>query len=467
MSEDENEKKPIKLKLSGTGKDANGEKQSAAPASSADAPQEQAGGQSPKPTRLELRRKPKKQEDAAAAPKQQEDPPPEPEPKPETDSAPDSETKTPAKPRLKPRPDPDQPEEAAPQEEPDTNETSPVDENPFATGLAHSSKDSDTAEEDASPDPPEKPKLKTQPPAEEGAAPETPEEPARPAKTSESPGAGGSDPAPVPTQAPTPTPTPALPEEEEDASANTPPPLSVGSKAPVEEQPEETPEDLEESVRGVANAQGSSSSSLWLSVIIIFVLLAVLGGSGLGLWYVLKDPGDQPGKVAESEPPADDGSASASESQGNSITGPIAKATEAVESVPTEALDEVISEEPSPRDQAQRPPEDANGSSTKSPEPKADAAQVAGSQTEPTGATRQIADPAGADQELVQTVSNFLSQVHIGGVRTGERPMVIVDGQNHTPGGVVDPETGLRFTGIRSGKLAFTDKNGVVYLKSF
>ena len=259
--------------------------------------------------------------------------------------------------------------------------------------------------------------------------------------------------------------------QERPASADTPPPLPAQETVPLEEPPAK---DLEEAVRHVARGAGSTSGSPWLSIIIIVVLLAVLGGSGFGLWYVLKAPGERPTEVTESERPVDGSNTSADESEGNLMTRPIAKAKEAVESVPTDALDEVTFGELSSLDQTPLPQEDTVDSVEATTTPPAPPSQTAedpakSSEPEPTIATAssKIPEHGNVDQTLVQAVSAYLSKVHIGGVRTGERPMVIIDDESYTRGDVVEPETGLRFSGIRNGKLAFADKNTVVYLKSF
>ena len=63
--------------------------------------------------------------------------------------------------------------------------------------------------------------------------------------------------------------------------------------------------------------------------------------------------------------------------------------------------------------------------------------------------------------------ASFLTSAHIGGVRAGDRPKLIMNGESYVPGDLVDDRFGLRFVGIRDEKLAFKDENGIVYLKSF
>ena len=321
-------------------------------------------------------------------------------------------------------------------------------------------------EEDAPPEPAagpeqEKPKLRTRPSADDPSTPDAGETANLP-ETFED-GGDRSKPNPTPQ------------EEKEIAPAKTPPPLPAQETVPLEEPPAE---DLEEAVRHTAGGPGSTSSSPWLSVIIVVILFAILGGSGLGLWYVLKAPGERPTEVTESERPVDESDASADQSEGNLMTKSIARAKEAVESVPTDALDEVTSVEPPSPEQTPPPQEDTVDSvkrTTTPPAPPSQTSEDPAKSTEPepepgpTTATagRKIEEPGSVDQTLVQAVSAYLSKVHIGGVRSGERPMVIIDDESYTPGDVVEPETGLRFSGIRNGKLAFTDENTVVYLKSF
>ncbi|MFP4261265.1 MAG: hypothetical protein ACLFS1_09320, partial [Opitutales bacterium] len=161
--------------------------------------------------------------------------------------------------------------------------------------------------------------------------------------------------------------------------------------------------------------------------------------------------------------------------RGDPVSKPINKAKEATEAVPTEALDDVISAGPSKPDATALLPEDAPSAGQPEPAPSTNSAGTAETQPKADGSEDEAAGKTTAktsgldnvDQELVQAVSDFLSKAHISGVRTGERPMVLINGATHTPGDLVEPETGLRFSGIRNGKLAFTDKNAVVYLKSF
>ena len=75
--------------------------------------------------------------------------------------------------------------------------------------------------------------------------------------------------------------------------------------------------------------------------------------------------------------------------------------------------------------------------------------------------------PKGSIESSKQSVSQYLSGIHIGGVRKGDRPMVLIQGTRFLVGDIIQPETGLKFDGIRDGRLAFRDSHGIIYLKSF
>jgi len=66
-----------------------------------------------------------------------------------------------------------------------------------------------------------------------------------------------------------------------------------------------------------------------------------------------------------------------------------------------------------------------------------------------------------------EAVTEFLKQSHIGGVRMGEHPKLLLNGLNYDPGDLIDPATGLRFKGLRDKKLVFQDAQDVLYIKSF
>ena len=81
--------------------------------------------------------------------------------------------------------------------------------------------------------------------------------------------------------------------------------------------------------------------------------------------------------------------------------------------------------------------------------------------------TAEAVDPAPILSSGRDAVSQFLSSAHIGGVRKGDRPMILLNGEAFNRGDLVDEATGLKFEGFRDGKIAFRGADGVVYVKSF
>lgn len=214
----------------------------------------------------------------------------------------------------------------------------------------------------------------------------------------------------------------------EPAATDTPP---VSSPIPATAPEDQSARKLEASINQV-DQEEPGGKGLLTSIIVIILLLAVLGGSGYGLYLVLKSPDDKP-DPAESTDAAPE-------------SGPIAKAKAVIASIP--GNEEPLEADPTPVEDGTAPapvPVEAPKTTTK---PGTDA-------------------PAASPPVGSQAVAELLKNAHIGGTRTGERPMVIMNGQSYTPGDLVDPDSGLRFIGFRDKKLAFRDGSGIVYLKSF
>lgn len=218
------------------------------------------------------------------------------------------------------------------------------------------------------------------------------------------------------------------------SEASAPPPLLRPAQSlPTASAEENAGDAIEAAAERMEQKSETQSHSPWLSIAIIGVLLAILGGAGFGIWYLLTGPSTGP---SPEEAPMVSAATPAN---------PIDRAKAAIEAQPVAALEEALD-------------------SDTSPEPTVAAGSAAS--LEPVGSAAAT-PPAAADSSLVSAVSAYLSGVHIGGMRTTDRPMVIINGENYNAGETVDTDTGLRFTGIHNGKLAFTDKNGVIYLKSF
>ena len=184
---------------------------------------------------------------------------------------------------------------------------------------------------------------------------------------------------------------------------------------------------------------------LLASIVVILGLLIFLGACGFGLYYVLMSPSEDSNATDSAEPaivPEE-----RKEESGSLLSRPIAKAKAVVaemqdpESVWTEEKASAPVEKPSQQAVEAKPAEIAE------PVPVALAPSV--------------------DSPQTSVVSEFLKNAHIGGVRTGDRPKLLLNGQSYDQGDLIDPGTGLRFIGLRDKKLAFQDAQGIVYIKSF
>lgn len=420
MSEENQERKPLKLKLSSPKEKADeNEASSNLPETGSKTgpanPATPAQPQRQKPPSLNLSKGGKRASHPTQAGQEKTKSETSPETEPEAEAAqPEATPEEKPKPRLKPRP---------------TQGTSATPENPGEGPVEPE------ATETEPPQPPVEPKTEN---PEVAPDPENPFAAAKPSQPEDTP-AKEEDPTPPPHS---PNPDPGASHEPEPAAqsgANDP---ETKPETRFEREADETP----------------TSGSPLVSIIIILLLLAILGGSGFGLWYVLSGDADAPKESEKSvaaSPPAPEAPAS----------NPITKAQEAISSVPVEALEAVTGsqDEASPLEETTAVAKEM----AKEDAPPASKARIPARRPNPANGTAEADRSPQVDRSLVAPVSTLLGNLHIGGVRTGSRPMVIADGRNYSPGDLVDAETGLRFSGIRDEKLAFTDKNGVVYLKSF
>ena len=177
------------------------------------------------------------------------------------------------------------------------------------------------------------------------------------------------------------------------------------------------------------------------SILIIAALLFILAAAGGGIWFLLKS----------NEPESTDDATTTLEA---SPSNPVERAKATIATVPDRNLDSVLEAEATP---------DKSAASA----PVAPVAPVA----KPTQVT-QVAKPTQVPQvtqpkSLKETVSQYLQNVHIGGIRSGPRARIMLDGENYNINDTVQTTTGLIFIGIRDQKLLFKDSNGIVYVKSF
>ncbi len=237
--------------------------------------------------------------------------------------------------------------------------------------------------------------------------------------------------------------------EQKTKRRDQPPPELPSKPAPVIE--DGSSEKLEEAISSIAEEK--KSHNLILSIVIILILLGILGGSGYGLWYVLRAPsGNSPKETSAGLAPSKE----AAQQSDGLFSNAVAKAKETIAKVEDAAVDEALDMKAAPAvPDAPPPPVQEKTETTETALPEENF------EPPPPQSGKMV------DQALVGVVSEYLASIHIGGVRTGERPKVIIEGVSYEVGDLLVAETGLRFAGLRNGKLAFKDENGVVYLKSF
>ncbi|MDQ8194608.1 hypothetical protein QEH59_09235 [Coraliomargarita sp. SDUM461004] len=197
----------------------------------------------------------------------------------------------------------------------------------------------------------------------------------------------------------------------------------------------------------------------------ILLLLLVLLGASYGLWMILEDP--------QASGPQLKANNQAQSSQEHNSLNPIEKAKATIAQVPVADIEEIgIPSEP-----ANKPSNTATTNSEKTA-----SAPQASIQTKAQVLQANTADDAGTTLAATaavsvatnntidsnkQMISQYLSGIHIDGLRQGDRPMIIIQGERFQVGDLVQAETGLKFDGLRNGRLAFRDQHGIVYLKSF
>ncbi len=206
--------------------------------------------------------------------------------------------------------------------------------------------------------------------------------------------------------------------------------------------------------------------SLLVSIMMIAVLMFLLAACAYGLYYVLLRPTNaeatgqsstlEPTDPAAPAPPSADPAAPPAATQPKAVSRfsqPIAKAKELVAAL--EDPEAAWTEDVPAQLPAQLP------APVEPPAPEVSCPTIV---ERPKPAPAVARPPVNTQQNAV---TEFLQQSHIGGVRMGERPKLLLNGLNYGPGDLIDPATGLRFIGLRDKKIVFQDSQGIVYIKRF
>ncbi|TVP78063.1 MAG: hypothetical protein EA353_09135 [Puniceicoccaceae bacterium] len=251
-------------------------------------------------------------------------------------------------------------------------------------------------------------------------------------------------------------------EEAEDARP-------VDSQTPTNPIPgavQHVPEQVNGPVDRLKPANEKQTHSLLPSVIVILLLFLILAGAGYGLWKVLLAESETDGSMtrpstSQESSPASTGSAP-SVLEKDAGTGksshPIQRAKETIAKIEPLEISALSAADTIEKTAAEAEAENAGVNVTD---------QTTDDLSIDLIDTAQTAEKTAAIESTKASVTQYLGSVHIGGMRQGARPMVLIDGRTYHAGEVVRSEYGLKFDGIRDGKLAFIDQNNVMYLKSF
>tara|TARA_B110000285_G_scaffold24045_1_gene23144 strand:+ start:218 stop:1108 length:891 start_codon:yes stop_codon:yes gene_type:complete len=167
------------------------------------------------------------------------------------------------------------------------------------------------------------------------------------------------------------------------------------------------------------------------SILIVAAILFILAAAAGGIWFLLRS--DEPELVEGTEIAA----------PAAAPTNPVERAKATIAAVPDRNLDKALDTE-------------------SAPEPSTQAA------AEPIEAELSAVEPSPViPNSLKESVSKYLQNIHIGGIRTGVRARIMLDGENYNINETVDAATGLVFIGTRDQRLLFKDRNGTIYVKSF
>ena len=180
-----------------------------------------------------------------------------------------------------------------------------------------------------------------------------------------------------------------------------------------------------------ATTEPAEKESPLSSILIVVAILFILAAAAGGIWFLLRS--DEPEQLKSTEIAAPAAAAS----------NPVERAKASIATVPDRNLDKALGTEsaPEPSTQAAAEPIEAELSAIET----------------------SVVIPI----SLKESVSKYLQNIHIGGIRTGERARIMLDGENYNINDTVDAASGLVFIGTRDQRLLFKDRNGIIYVKSF
>jgi len=180
-----------------------------------------------------------------------------------------------------------------------------------------------------------------------------------------------------------------------------------------------------------ATTEPAEKESPLSSILIVVAILFILAAAAGGIWFLLRS--DEPEQLESTEIAAPAAAAA----------NPVERAKASIATVPDRNLDKALGSE-------------------SAPEPSTQAA------AEPIEAELSAVEPSVVIPiSLKESVSKYLQNIHIGGIRTGERARIMLDGENYNINDTVDAASGLVFIGTRDQRLLFKDRNGIIYVKSF
>jgi hypothetical protein len=258
-------------------------------------------------------------------------------------------------------------------------------------------------------------------------------------------------------------------EKEKLAESNFPPPHQLHEPKDEPARPPKLPTAVDPNLQRATDQkidrnldkleQSGNGSNLLAGALIVIVLCLIFGGASIGIWWVLNQPSE--GQTVEEtasesyeiDPFTDDAVQAA---------GPIQRTKETIALIPSIEIEELVGVD-------QATPETTLPSDL--PTSETPTAGVSTSEALTSEAPVETVEPAQAAPEIdtstQKTVTAFLAEAHIDGVRSGNNPKVMIGGNSFLTGDELDNATGLTFQGINNGKLIFKDRNGVLYVKSF